>query len=102
MCLLLPCSTGFFDNLIVELLSHSIIVAPYCLNYNSSSILLSHMAWQAQAVAATNSAFVLDKVTIGCFFDDQEIAPVPRIKNIARSAPSIILISCIITVSITH
>jgi hypothetical protein len=44
-------------------------------------MLLSQMHWHAQHAAATNSASVVDKVTIGCFFDDHDIAPVPNIKT---------------------
>jgi hypothetical protein len=33
------------------------------------------MAWHAHDVAEINSASVVESVTMGCFFDDHEIAP---------------------------
>lgn len=74
MCLLLPCRTGFFDNLIAELLSQNNISGPCCVHFTSSKILLSQIRWQAHAAAAINYASVVDKVTTGCFFEDQETA----------------------------
>jgi len=61
----------------VELLSQKIVVAFSCVNCSSSRILLNQTAWQAQVVATTNSALVLDKVTIFCFLEDHETTVVP-------------------------
>jgi len=58
----------------VELLSHIKMVQPSCSLFNFSRILLIHTVWQAQVATATNSALVVDRVTIGCFFDDHETA----------------------------
>jgi hypothetical protein len=38
-------------------------------------------AWQAHDAAATNSATVVDKVTMACFLEDQEIGPDPYVKT---------------------
>jgi len=81
MCLLLPCSIRFLESLIVELLSQKTVVTYGCLNFNSSSILLSQIASQAHVIATTNSAFVHDKVTIDCFLDYHETTIVSSIKT---------------------
>lgn len=46
------------------------------LNFFSS--FLSQIAWHAHDVSATNSASVVDKVTVGCFLYDHENALDPK------------------------
>lgn len=81
MCLVLPYKTGFLESLMVESLSQKITVAPSCLECSSSRTLLSQMAWLAHAVRTTNSASVVDKVTIGCFLEDHETTAEPNINT---------------------
>jgi len=45
-----------------------------------SIILLIQIALLAQTVAATNSASVVESVTMGCFLEDQATAHDPNIK----------------------
>ena len=80
MCLEQLCNTRFLDNLIIEALSHISFVPAAWTWLISFRILLIQIAWQAHAVAATNSAFVVYKVMIGCFRNDKAIPP-PLIIN---------------------
>ena len=43
----------------------------------AESSLLNQTVWHAQDAAATNSASVVDKVKIGCFFEDQDTVLIP-------------------------
>ena len=47
----------------------------------SFNIRLSHTASQTAIVAPLYSASLLDKATVGCFLQLQEIAPLPREKT---------------------
>jgi len=67
--------TGFLESLIVELLLQYIIVVPAEAWSSFSNIFLNHTAWQAQEAAVMNSASVVESVTTGCFFKDQDTAP---------------------------
>ena len=91
MCLLLPWNTRFLDNLIVDILSQNITVVPGCFWLRISSIFLNQIAWHEHAAAATNSASVVESVTIGCFFEDQQIAP----ELIMKILPEVLLRSSI-------
>ena len=80
ICLLLPCMTGFFDNFMAKLLSQKMIVHLLWIFPSFSRTRLNQTPWHAQYAAAMNSASVVDRVTTGCFFEDQETGPVPSIK----------------------
>ena len=78
MCLALLWNTWFFDNAMAELLSQKMVVGPWWLCDKSFNTLLIETAWHAALVTATYSAFVEDRVTMGCFFEACETTPVPK------------------------
>ena len=80
ICLLLPCMIGFFDSFMAELLSQKMVVHLLWKCPSFSRTRLNQTPWHAQYAAAMNSASVVDRVTISCFFEDQETGPVPSMK----------------------
>ena len=58
-----------------NLLSQNIVVGAFCFWFNDSRILLSHIAYVAQLATAIYFASAIESATIGCFFEDQDIAP---------------------------
>ena len=50
------------------------------LNCSSVRIFFNYVAWQTQVVTVTNSALVVDNMTIGCFLDDHETTLVTVMK----------------------
>ena len=69
MCLLQPCITGFLESLMAELLSQRIIVGLPWFWPSFPNTFFNHTTWHAHE-AAINFAFVEDRLTIGCFFND--------------------------------
>jgi len=67
LCLALPWKTRFFDNWIVELLSHRTNTWS-SLKQKDSMILLIHMHWHAQEATAIYSVSIVDNVTTSFFF----------------------------------
>jgi hypothetical protein len=48
--------------------------------FNPPFLSFSHLQ-HAHEATATNSASVVDSVIIGCFFEDQEMAPLPTLNT---------------------
>ena len=69
-----------FDSFIVELLSQWIFVAPSWSCIKFDIICLIEIAWHAVDVVATSSTSIVERVTMGCFWEAHEIAPEPRWK----------------------
>lgn len=65
-------------NAMADLLSQKNWVGSSCACNNSVKILLIHTVWWVVAITATDSTSTDDKVTMGCFFDAQAIAPDPK------------------------
>lgn len=71
-CLVLLLNIRFSFIVILDLLSHNIVVDPYWHSLISFSILLSHIAWLVAPTAITYSASSYDFATNSCFLDVQE------------------------------
>ena len=71
---------GFFASAIAELLSMQILVGPSYTVCSSLSTFLNHIVRKTPDDAATYLASQVERVTIDCFFDDQEKVVFP-IKN---------------------
>ena len=69
------------DSLIAEILSQNIGVGSCWWKLSFPSSLLNQKTWYAQDVVATNSASVVDNVTIGYFFEDQNITVDPNVRT---------------------
>jgi hypothetical protein len=72
-----------------ELLSQLMKVLPSCFTFKRFKILLTQMHWQTHEADDTNSASVVESVTIGCFLEDQHIALVP----IVNMYPEVLFLS---------
>lgn len=82
------------------MLSQQIIVAFCCSYFNIVNIVFNQSASQVVAVAMY-SAFVEDNEIVGCFLEDHDTAPDPRLKK-TLSTFSIIKKSDPITIYITN
>ena len=78
MCLVLLWNTAFFENAMVELLSHNSFVASCYSCPKSFSMLLIYTAWKATPIIAMYSTSADERDTMGCFFDALDMALEPR------------------------
>src|SRR5277367_51819 len=77
MCLVRAWYVESLDSAMAPWLSQKIVVGPLRSAESSERSLRSHMASFAACVRPTYSDSVLERVMMGCFFELQDIAPLP-------------------------
>ena len=80
ICLDLAWNWGFDANAMADWLLSNSSAGEGCMKFNSMNKFLSQMAWVVAFELAMYSASVVDRATVGCFLEDQAMAP-PPIRN---------------------
>jgi hypothetical protein len=63
------------------MLSKCIIILSFLFKYNTLNNFFNQIAYETYEVITTSSASMIDKVIIGCFLNDHEIAHAPIINT---------------------